>query len=395
MNATVAAIIPTRNRPELAIQAVESLLPQDGPVEILVSDNSPAPEPALRAFCDGVDGGRLAYMRPAESLGQARHWDWAIREAMKRSSATHFTVHYDRKVSKPDFLDRVSPIVRNRPDMLICWPVDYVADIPPPMRLWQPPWTGNLYALRTRRIVALTAAGRAGAIHSHALPLLSNCLLPRAILAEVVDRFGTLCDSTTPDSCFAFRFAALRDEYLYLDRPLGVLHAPDRSAGSGYAGGGGGRDWADFRKQWGEEEWLAAAPIPGLNLGLNMLYHEYELVRRRAGDGFPPIRLADYLNDLAAGLDLVPDRKSKAALRRVLVENGWQGGPRSRSFRKLVRRRLLDPLEMHLGLRRPNASGRIFRRDEEALGHALAHPRKPREAADHLDLLEPVRVDAG
>ncbi|HEY5720728.1 MAG TPA: hypothetical protein VIT45_00245 [Allosphingosinicella sp.] len=390
MNATVAAIIPTRNRPELAIQAIGSLLAQDQPVEIFVSDNSPSPEPALRTFCDGA----VTYLRPGESLGQARHWDWAIGEAMKRSSATHFTVHYDRKVSKPDFLGRVGPIVRSRPDMLICWPVDYVADVPPPMRLWQPPWTGKLYALRTGRIVELVAAGRAGAIHSHALPLLSNCLVPRAVLAEAVDRFGTLCDSTTPDSCFAFRFAALRDRYLYLDRPLGVLHAPHRSAGSGYAGGGGG-DWEDFQKQWGDAEWLAAAPIPGLNLGLNMLYHEYELVRRTVGDGFPPIRFAAYLDDLARGLDLMPDRQSKAALRRVLEAKGWQGGERSRSLGSLVRRRLLDPLETRLGLRRPNASGRIFRRDEDALRHALTHPRRPQEASDHLDLLEPVRVDAG
>ena len=393
MTVAIAAVIPTRNRPDLAIQAVGSLLAQERPVEIFVSDNSVSPEPELRDFCDGVEAGRVSYMRPAASLGQASHWNWAMQEAMRRSTATHFTVHYDRKVSKPDFLGKLGPIARRRPDMLICWAVDYVADTPPPMRLWQLPWTGNVYQLRTGRIVDLTAQGRASAIHTHALPLLSNCLVPRAVLTEVIDSFGDLCDSTTPDSCFAFRFAALRDLYLYFDRPLAILHAPQRSAGSGYLGGGGS-DWADFRREWGNRDWLAAAPIPGLNLGLNMLYHEYELVRRTMVERLPPIQFGACLEDLATGLELVSDPDTKAALRRVLEEKGWHGGEWSRSFRRAVRRRLLDPLEMHLGLRVPNAKGRIFRRDEDALRHALAHPRNPQKAAGHLALLEPAQVDA-
>ena len=40
MTATIAALIPTRNRADLAQAAVQSLLDQDCPIEIFVSDNS-------------------------------------------------------------------------------------------------------------------------------------------------------------------------------------------------------------------------------------------------------------------------------------------------------------------------------------------------------------------
>ena len=391
----IAAVIPTRNRGAVALRAVRSLLDQscdqDCDVEIFVSDNSASPDEALRDFCRGSSA--VHYLRLPAEVVTPTHWDWAVRQAMELSSATHFTVHYDRKVSKPRHLGMVQAVASRWPDEVITWPHDYVADIPPPMRLWQPPWTGNVYALRTGRLVELTAQGRAGAITSHALPLLSNCLVPRAVLSEVIERFGNLCDSTTADSCFAFRFFTLRDRYLHFDRSLGVLYAPHRSTNIGYLRGSGG-DFDAFRKQWGDRPWLDAAPIPGINLGLNMLYHEYELVRRATGEQLPPVDRAAYLRDLAAALPLVADAEARAALRRVLVEEGWTGSE-TRGLRAFARHTLLSFLDERFGIRLPGITGRVFRDDEAALHHALTHPRPRRTHARHLALLEPVQVETG
>lgn len=385
----IAAVIPTAERGPLAIQAARSLLDQDCAVEIFVSDNSASPDDALHEFCRTS---AVHYLRPSRQMATSQHWDWAIRQVMDRSDAAHFTVHYDRKVTKPHHLGSVQSLVSRWPDRVITWPHDYVADTPPPMRLWQAPWTGNVYTLRTERVVRLTAAGRASAITSQALPLLSNCLVPRAVLSEVITRFGNVCNSTTPDSCFAYRFFAAHASYLHFDRALGVLHMPHRSANRGYLRGSGG-DFDEFRKRWGERPWLDAAPIPGLTLGLNMLYHEYELVRRATGAQLPPIDRAPYLEDLAVGLPLVSDPQTRHELRRRLVEEGWSG--RETRLRWFLRHRVLTALDEWFGLRLPGTTGRVFRDDREALRHALAHPRPRRRHARHLDLLEPELVETG
>lgn len=386
----IAAVIPTADRGTVAIQAVQSLRDQDCDVEIFISDNSASPDDALRERCRAAS---VHYLRPPEpAMVTPRHWEWAVRQAMERSDATHFTVHYDRKVTKPHHLDMVQSVASRWPDRVITWPHDYVAHMPPPKRLWQAPWSGNVYALRSERLVQLTAAGRAGSISSHALPLLSNCLVPRAVLSDVIARFGDLCDSTTPDSCFAYRFFAVRERYLHFDRALGVLHMSHRSTGLGYMRGGGG-DFDEFRRRWGDRPWLDAAPVPGLDLGLNMLYHEYELVRRATGERLPPIDRAACLDDLARGLPLVGDAETRAALRRVLVDEGWSGRETRLRAIAFVRHRVLPFLDEYLGLRVPGITGRVFRDDREALQHALTHPRPRSRSARHLALLQPELVE--
>lgn len=388
---TIAAVVPTRDRASLAMEAIRSLRDQDCAIEIFVSDNSPSPDAALRDFCRAGD---VHYLHPPREMPTPAHWDWAVREAMTRSAATHFTVHYDRAVTKPRHLGIVHAIASRWPDRVITWSRDYVADTPPPLRLWQAPWTGNVYELRGERVVRLTAAGRAGAITSHALPLLSNCLTPRAVLSDVITRFETLCASTSPDSCFAYRFFSLHQSYLHVDRPLGVLHAPHRSTGLGYLRGRGG-DFDDFLWLWGDRPWLDAAPIPGINLGMNMLYHEYELVRRATGEQFPPIDRNAYLRDLAAALPLVADDQTRADLRRVLVEEGWRDSATRGRLRAFARHTVLSFLDEQFGIRMPGVTGRVFRDDGDALQHALTHPRPRRSHARHLALLEPVQVETG
>src|SRR6202012_2141730 len=116
------------------------------------------------------------------------------------------------------------------------------------------------------------------------------------------DRFGTVCESTAPDGAFMCRFFTIGDaDYLHYDRPLGILYSSRRSNGLGYLRGKGG-DFADFVKMAGDGPWPDAAPVPGMNLGNNMLYREYELVRRATGDALPPFDLPRVLEDLGREL---------------------------------------------------------------------------------------------
>jgi hypothetical protein len=398
MTAAIAVIVPTRNRPRLAIDAVRSLLDQDCEIDIYVSDNSASPDP-LREFWDAEP--RVTWLRPPEELSMSEHWDWAIRQAMERSAATHFSVHYDRRVSKPDHWGGLAAIASQWPDLLLTFPSDQISHQPPPLRLWQPPWTGKLFSMRTARIAGQIALGRVMDL-GHTLPVLSNCVVPRAVLQSIVDRFGDLCRSSGPDSAFLARYLALHDRCLHYDRAQGVYYASHRSNGLGYLRGKGG-DFADFMKTFGDRSWLDAAPLPGINLGQNILYHEYELVRRETGERLPRLDRRAVLDDLGRQLRWVADPGQRADLQRLLRARGWEGPePEAaplRTWRDALRSRLygvrlrLHRLRMRWqGKTSPTITGFSFRSDRHALHFALRHPREPQEGAEHLAIVEPLEI---
>jgi hypothetical protein len=387
MTVTIAAIIPTRNRASLAIAAVQSLLAQDVNIEIFVSDNSVNPEP-LREFC--LTEPRVRYLRPPADLSMPAHWDWAIRHVMELSSASHFTVHYDRKMSKPGIWPDLAAAVSMRPHVLLSFSLDSISHVPPPLRLWQTPWSGRTFTIRTERVARLVTRGNV-ALFSNALPLLSNCIVPRAVFNAMVERFGNVCDSIAPDSSFMARYLALYDHYIHFDRAAGILYGSTRSSGMGYLRGTGG-DFGDYRKRWDGRPWLDAAPIPGISLGSNVLFHEYELVRRQTGDRLPPLDPAGVMDDLSAALRWIDDPELKADLCRVLREHGWHGPePLSHQPRPLLSKVyqavwMLVARWFHLA---PGAmTGFSFPDDEAALRHALKYPRRVQNDADHLALFE-------
>jgi hypothetical protein len=387
---SVAVVIPTRNRPDLALRAVRSLLNQDCALDIYVSDNS---EEGRRLEPDPDAGPRVTWLRPPREMGMPEHWEWALGEAMQRSRATHFSIHYDRKVSKPNHWGRLGAIAASRPETLISYPTDHVADHPPPLRLWQTPWTGKLFELRTSRTAELLAAGHVADI-SHALPILSNCLVPRGVLTAIADRFGSVCNSTAADAAFLSRFLTIAERQLHHDRAPSINYAPHRSAGLGYLRGGGG-DFKDYLERFEGKPWLHAAPVPGVNLGQNMLYNEYELVRRETG-ALPPLDLPAVLADLGLHLRWIDDPALRSEFAAILRDHGWTGpepGPlplpswRSKLFVKIERARM-----RWLGHVPRMITGFSYPDDESALRDGVRYPRERQATHEHLALLEPEEV---
>jgi hypothetical protein len=192
--------------------------------------------------------------------------------------------------------------------------------------LWQTPWTGELYEIGADRVVQMAAEGRIAEM-GQAFPILSNCVVPRAATHRIVERFGSICDSTGPDAAFTFRFCATAGSYLHLDRSLGVTYALDRSNGAGFLSGKA-TDFEDWKRRWGDDPWLEAAPLPGLNLGWNILFHEYELARREVGDErFPPLSWKGYLDGLAWGLGHIADPGRREQEEALLKSHGWVPPP--------------------------------------------------------------------
>jgi hypothetical protein len=428
---SLAVVIPTRNRTSLAIQACESLLTQTGcSYEVFVSDNCTDPQESgeLKAYC--ARAGRATYLRPDEPVAMGRHWDWAVRTAMHRSTATHFTVHYDRRVTKPDHLRLVCDVMAAFPSDVVTWTMDQVLLNGSRSAVWQTPWDGRVYQVRTARVVQMASQGKILEM-GQAFPILSNCAVPRPVLEKIQTDFGSVCDSIAPDTCFTFRFSAAHGRYIHFDRTVGIIHAQHRSTASGYLRGGAGGDFPDFRKSWGDSTWLAASPIPELNLGQNMLFHEYELVRRATDNpSFAPLDRAGYLRELGYSLRWVDDPVRAAELREILMKNGWtpdmvsdavpepspsQLQPRDQRSKphEFLRRALESAiariwrgdfeartaavlfLAKYLNVTPDHICGFEFPNDLEAVRHAIAYPRRPVKSNPYLATLEPVEVTAG
>jgi hypothetical protein len=234
-----------------------------------------------------------------------------------------------------------------------------------------------------------------------AFPLLSNCVVPRQILERVRGRFGDLCDSSTPDTAFTFRFCALEQRYRHLDRALAVIYGFNHSNGASLFRGERGGTWADFAHLWGDRSWTSDAPIPHVRHGQNVTFHEYNRVRKAAGDAFPPIEKEGYLRALGRGLDYLEDPAPKAEMRALLEQHGWSAESmpatpiQLRAWRTLGR--ISHPLRLRVrqmvsGRRTPAPpmNGTIFRTDEEAVQSLLEHRLPLARRNVYLDHLQAV-----
>ena len=387
----IAVIVPTRNRPSIAKKALRSLLDQDEAIDIFLSDNS-QPSKSLETFCAREP--RINYLRPASELSMPEHWDWAVRQVMDRSDATHFTIHYDRKYSKPGSWARLTRSAGRCPDLLITFPNDFISDEPPPRRVWQAQRTEKDLLIECRRVAELVAHGRLSEI-GPALPVLSNCVVPRSVAESLIERFGSFCNSTGPDSAFMWRFLATQDQLVHHGHAPGILFAHHRSNGHGFLRGKGG-DFPDYLRTFGDQPWLELAPLPGINLGQNMLYHEHEVVRREVGDRLPPLDREGILEDLASYLRWISVPGLKEELSQLLRAKGWKGeSPEphpERSWTAILWEQYMRFRMMWFSEKPLHICGFAFHSDAKALRFALRYPRQPEADLEHVAVLNPIEL---
>lgn len=397
MSTSIAIVIPTRNRADLAIDAIRSLLAfADSRLHVVVSNNSSEAEQVrqLAELCERAADPRLVHVRPPRSLPMAEHWDWAVHQALDRTDATHVGLHYDRRVSKPA-LHRLLDLTAQWPELAITYYLDAVYPAASRFYVHQMPWSGGLYEIRTARALQLASRGML-TDRWQAFPVLVNCVTPRSTFERIRRRFGDICTSTTPDAAFGLRLCALDERYLHFDMALGIHYAYKRSNGLAYLRGDASPVFVDFMKLFGDRPWLDAAPIPGLSLGQNIFWHEYALARRMSGEEkFPPIDIDAYLKDLARGLPAVSDPVKRAEMRDALVQHGWReeeiAAPPPPP-RKTLRRRLEQLRADHLYIKPIDLHEYGIAREARALQYAQKHRRAPIDENEFLAAFEPVRL---
>jgi glycosyltransferase involved in cell wall biosynthesis len=197
-------VIPTRNRAQLAMNAVRSVLDQPvDDVSILVSDNSTSQQDCdeLESFCARLGDSRLRYLRPPQPLAMPGHWQWAIEQALANYKSSHFTYLTDRMMFRNGALKEVLGLTALYPDKVISYNHDRICDDMRPIRVNQYEVTEKLLEVESQRLLRLVSE----AILHHGLPRMMNCIVPRRIFEVIHRRFGNVFTSIAPDFNFCFR----------------------------------------------------------------------------------------------------------------------------------------------------------------------------------------------
>lgn len=290
----LAVVIPTRNRSDLAVRAIESVVSQlpRGSV-IMVSDNSSDDQHAtpLRTFVAALSREDVQYMRPPCDLAMSAHWDWVSNRLESTTDVTHATVLTDRMILKQGAIRRLTDLVDEDAHTIVSYNHDVVDDYSAPVRLRCQAWTGRTLTVTSERLLSLSAKME----HHPALPRMLNSVVPVSHLREMRTVFGTVYDSISPDFCFAYRTLSLVDAVRYVDESLLVHGSLARSNGASYARGQLSTDHADFVAKLGGRLLAHAAPVPAFATVANAVASEYELVRRQTGLAkFIPIDMEAY-----------------------------------------------------------------------------------------------------
>jgi glycosyltransferase involved in cell wall biosynthesis len=402
----IVVVIPTRNRPALAKNAIRSVLEQRGcVVEVIVSDNSTSPEDLseLKDFCLQQKDRRLRYITPPRPLPMTRHWDWVLQQALN-SHLNHFTFLADRWIFLPGALEAIANIATKEPSKIICYLHDRIDDLAKPVRLRQLEWTGNLFEVTSEHLLSLAANS---VIYDSSFPRMLNCVVPRVVFDKVKDRFGSVFESISPDWNFCFRVLSLEDSVIYFDKAMLVHYALARSNGQGMERGVETKDHADFLANL-QTRLNAAAPIPEITTVWNAIIHEYCEVKRDTNSSrFPELDMTKYVQALAQGISWMEDPFRRREMETILQSRGSQllaetgsstrtitiadtgatGDKLESNIQESTRlRSVTEPSVQSMWLRlgkyfgvRPQGGKRLrFETAEQALDYAIRFPRLPR-----------------
>jgi hypothetical protein len=292
-NPRLLIIVPTRNRADIAINAMRSLLAcAEQSLSIWLSDNSTISTHSeqLDRFVGSCADERLIIRRPPRPMTMTHHWDWALRTALDESSATHVVILTDRMMFKHGCLKALMAIVAQRPNQIISYAHDRVVDHLKPIAVELSPWSDEVVQLSAARLLALSSQGS----FPWALPRLLNSVVPRAILEEMRSHYGSIVGSISPDYSFCYRSLALVERIAYWDRAPTVHYALEQSNGHSFSRGVSTAASEDFVSTI-RETIFARAPIPGIRTGGNAMLHEYCVARDESGSNkFPAIDLDAY-----------------------------------------------------------------------------------------------------
>jgi hypothetical protein len=385
----MVVVVPTRNRAQLAMNAVRSVLEQ--PVEnvaVMISDNSTldSERDELAAFCNGLSDPRVRYVRPPEPLAMPAHWEWAVDQALASYSANHFIYLTDRMMVRNGALNEMVELAALYPHQVISYNLDRICDDAMPIRIEQYPATEKLLEVETLRLSRLFAQG----VFHPGLPRMLNCIVPRAVFARIRERFGNVFSSIAPDFNFCVRCLDVEDSILFFDKSPLFHYALNRSLGASASRGEMTADNADFTANLPVDNSIRnyATPVPSLITAVNAAFNEYLIHKQQTNSTrFFDVDLQHYLAANALEVNEVRDPELRAEMMALLTQHGYEeSAPKSvksvsplMSKLKRARKRLTSGaqtkaawlfLARHLGIKPPGEVEFEFWKLSDAIDYA-------------------------
>ena len=269
-------VIPTRNRSKLLISALRSALEQEfEDYEIVVSDNFSSDE--TREVVEDAASRRVRYVRTDRSLAMPESWEFALSHAR----GEYVTVLPDDDAISSRLLATVDLVLKKRSVPLLQWTGANYFD-----RSWPDPARREtlLVPTFTRRLVDLDSEGALRALfglRGDRFPTLANSVCSRAVLGQLLERYGHLFYGYCPDHSGACVMLSQLDSYLYLDEILSVGGATLQSSGmTGRYNREGG--FAQYIREFGSQQALTRVPLK-MPLVMNILAETLLEVREALG----------------------------------------------------------------------------------------------------------------
>jgi glycosyltransferase involved in cell wall biosynthesis len=248
-------IIPTRERAETLLFAMQSVLCQEGDdIELVVSDNLSGPATAQIAL--GFNDPRVVYVRTDRRLSMCDNWDFAFTHA--RGSYIAFLGDDDGLM--PRAFQIMRQVLNHRtPDIVMGTSYHYVwpTGEQPAELLWVPerqePRTINIEHLIDRSF-------RMGGAGYDRLPCAYRCFVHRSAYEALIAKTGRIFHSMAPDVFTTFALPILTPNAYHVGEPLFVSGQSRRRTSNS-------EDWL---RQWVSE------------------FGEYSMHRLLARDLYPP-----------------------------------------------------------------------------------------------------------
>lgn len=388
----LVVVIPTQNRPDLAKKSLESVLSQAAPgVRVLVSDNSTTSDSCadLANYCRERDDERVRYLQAPEPLQMARHWDWAIHQALSLHAASHVAFLTDRMLFKPGALEPLLEIVAAYPGKILTYMHDMVDDFSSPMVVRQYTWTGHLYEVLSTRLLEMSAES---VMYDTCLPRMLNCIAPRDVLNAVQGRFGNIFSLIAPDWNFCYRALEMVDSILFHDKAALVHHAQHRSNGQGAHYGIMNEAYTRFVQGLGELPVNFGAPYPEIVTVWNSIISEYCRAKEAThSPKFPELNLYNYGRVLAWGIDQIRDPQRREEMRGHLSARGWKSQEVAPPPPAAAAPATEEADKQTPQVADFSVNAIEFASSSEALSYALNHAREKATRSEHETLIQGVK----
>jgi hypothetical protein len=391
-------VIPTRNRADLVRHAVESIFGQSGcDVDVLVSDNSTSAEQRtdLSRYCHGMNE-RLRYIAPPDPLPMSQHWDWAMRQALSLYDTSHVGFLTDRMMFKPNALKPLFEIIDAYPNKILSYMHDMVDDFSRPIIVRQYAWTGNLYEVPSTRLLKLAARS---AMYDSSVPRMLNCLVPRAVLDAIKDRFGNVFSSVSPDWNFAFRALETVESIIFSDKASLIHYAQRQSNGQSAQHGIVNDAYRDFMRDLKGMPPNGCAPFPEIQTVWNGIISEYCHIRQVTQSAkFPEVDLDKYAQALALGIEAIDDSQRREHMRELLSARLAKRRDAASAEVAPPSSAVIEPPHQYppelqaSQIEEFSVNAIEFQSSEDALDYALRCPRKQAVASYHEAMIHGVAL---